>query len=157
MPMDHLFQKVGNTTGSFIVEVDGVPIGSFIEVQGLEVSIEVETYSEGGVNGFQHQLPGRMNWPNLVLKRGVTWNNNLLNWFDLTSGKMFTAEGSAARATAAVTMISTTGRRLRTWILFDALPVRWTGPTLASAEDEVPTEELEVTHHGFESITFPLL
>lgn len=155
MPYDHLFQKAGSTTGSFIVELDGVPIGRFTEVQGLEVSVEVATYNEGGVNGFTHQLPGRISYPNLVLKRGVTWDNNLIEWFDNTSGANFLATGKVVRESAAVTMISGTGQRLRSWVLYDAMPVKWSGPSLANDQDAVPTEELEVIHHGFESITFP--
>lgn len=157
MPFDHLFQKMGTTNSSFLVEVDGVPIGSFTEVEGLEMSVEVEEYKEGGVNGFTHKLPGRTEWQNLTLKRGMTWNNFLIVWFDTRAGDDFVTSGKVSRDTMAVTMLSATGRRLRTWVLFDAMPVKWTGPSMGNEADAVPTEELEVAHHGFESITFPIL
>ena len=43
---------------TFLFEVDGVDIGAFMEVSGLEVSIETEDVSEGGQNSFVHKLPG---------------------------------------------------------------------------------------------------
>ena len=35
----------------------------------LEFAVATEDVEEGGVNGYVHKLPGRMTWPNLVLKR----------------------------------------------------------------------------------------
>jgi phage tail-like protein len=151
---DHLFMKAGGTAATFLVEVDGVNIGRFSEVSGLQVEVEVEQYKEGGVNGFSHHLPGRMTWPNLVLKRGITYDDNLLNWFHQTTGEAFVTEGKVLRTTAAVTMISSAGKRLRSWNLTDAVPVRWSGPTFAATAEEQPTEELEVAHHGFEATSF---
>lgn len=151
---DHLFSSAGGTSATFLVEVDGMNIGRFSEVSGLQVEVEVETYNEGGVNGFVHHLPGRMVWPNLVLKRGVTWDDNLLVWFHQTTGDQFANEGKVVRTSAAVTMISSTGKRLRSWDLVDAVPVRWTGPTFAASAEEQPVEELEVAHHGFQANSF---
>ncbi len=155
MPMDHLLQRAGSVSGAFVVEIDGLPVGRFTEVEGLEVSVEVEEFAEGGMNGFSHKLPTRITYPNLVLKRGVTWENSLFVWFEETEVVGAAAKGKVSRATLGITMISGTGSRLRSWIAHDAIPVRWTGPSLANSQDEVPTEELEVAHHGFDALTFP--
>lgn len=147
---DHLFAGAGGTTGSFLVEIDEVPVGRFTECEGLEVEIEIETYQEGGVNGFVHKLPGRMTWPNIVLRRGVTWSNDVFDWFNQAAGSKFVAHGKADRQPVGITMVSGTGERLRTWTLIDAIPVKWTGPTFDTSTDAVATEELEVAHHGFD-------
>lgn len=152
-PKDHLFQSDGSTSAFFLVEVGDVPVGRFTECSGLEVEIEVESYEEGGVNGFTHKLPGRMSWPNLVLKRGLTVDNSLFEWFNASVGTTFNAESKAERKTVGVTMVSAKGERLRTWTLYDAIPVKWTGPSFANDSDGVATEELEVAHHGFEVVT----
>ena len=63
--------------------------------------VEVETYTEGGENGFVHKLPGRMTWPNLVLKRGVTAQDVLMNWLQdaVGDGSRFVKDvGGAASA-----------------------------------------------------------
>ena len=66
--------------GRFIFEVEGRQIGAFTEVSGLAVTIDVEDVAEGGQNAYTHKLLGRMKWPNLVLKRGVTDTNALFDW-----------------------------------------------------------------------------
>lgn len=140
------------TSNRFVVEVDGEQVGWFTEVAGLEVRAQTEQVREGGVNGFVHHLPGPLTWPNLVLTRGVASDDNLLSWFNRTSGESFTASGAVERTTAAVVLVDQDGQRLRSWDLVDAIPVRWTGPRLAT-ESGYPTEELEVAHHGFRATT----
>jgi phage tail-like protein len=138
------------TTATFLVEVDGESVGRFIEVSGLEVSIEVEEHEEGGENFFVHKLPGRITWPNLVLKRGITQTNNLIAWLDKSAAGGFEAEGNKlTRSTLAVTLMSAAGSRLRSWNFEGAFPVKWTGPSFASSSDDEATEELEIAHHGF--------
>lgn len=152
---DQLFIKDNTTAANFIVEVNAMAIGRFSEIEGLQMEIEVEAYNEGGVNDGPHHFPTRITWPNITLKRGLTNDNNLFDWFDAVAGQRFANSGlSGNRDTVAITLISTTGKRLRTWTLIKAYPVRWTGPTLASTEDAVPTEELELAHQGFTSVTF---
>ncbi|MDA2944654.1 MAG: phage tail protein [Actinomycetota bacterium] len=152
--IDHLFQNAGSLSTSFLLEVDGLPIGRFSGVSGLQMSVEVETYAEGGENTFEHKFPGRVTWDNLVFKRGITHDNNLFNWFELSVGPGYIMTGRVPRMTAGITMLSGTGGRLRTWIVQDVFPVRWKGPEFDVGAEEVPTEELEVAHHGFTSITF---
>jgi phage tail-like protein len=89
-----------------------------------------------------------------VFKRGITHDNNLFNWFEMTVGPGFMLTDSFSRATAGITMLSANGRRLRSWVVQDAFPVRWKGPDFDATAEEVPTEELEVAHHGFTSVTF---
>lgn len=138
------------TSATFLFEVDGVEIGRFMEVRGLEVSVETEEIHEGGQNSFTHRLPGRMTWPNIVLKRGVTQNDTLLEWLNKSSGEQFAANGNKLqRSTAAVTLIGPSGTRLRSWEFDGAFPVKWTGPSFAVASSDMAAEELEITHHGF--------
>ena len=138
----------------FLLEVDGVEIGMFSEVSGLEASIGVEEYQEGGENGFAHKLPGRMSWPNIVFRRGVTANDALFEWFNRASGEGFAAASNKlSRCTGAITMLSGDYQRLRSWNLRDAFPVKWSGPTFSASKVEALQESLEVAHHGFVSNT----
>jgi phage tail-like protein len=138
------------TAATFLVEVDGVEIGHFMEVSGLELSVGVEEVQEGGENSFVHKLPGRMTWPNLVLKRGITQNDALIKWVNKSSGEQFAANGNKlTRSTAAITLIGPSGQRLRAWNFDGAFPVKWTGPSFAVSSDEMAVEELEIAHHGF--------
>lgn len=148
------FKKEGVGSAHFLFEVDGQTIGRFMEVGGLSVDVSVENIEEGGENGFVHHLPGRMTWPNLTLKRGVTQSDNLFAWMRKSSGEQFAANGNKlTRSTGAITLISNTRTRLRAWNIIDAFPVKWSGPTLAAGSSESAVENLEITHHGFTATT----
>lgn len=141
--------------GRFLFEVDGVTIGSFGEVYGLEVHVGVTTYAEGGENGFVHQLPGRMTWPNIILRRGVTDSDALFEWVNRTSGSGFAANSNKLeRSTGAITVLGTGNERLRSWELRDVFAVRWSGPSFNAGSGRTLSEEIELAHHGFTSKTF---
>ena len=141
-------------SSNFLFEVDGVQIGSFMEVTGLELRVETETYEEGGQNGFVHQLPGRMTWPNIVLKRGIVDTDALFDWVRKSSGDDFaTAGNKLTRCTGAIVLMSSGNNRLRSYEIKSAFPIRWTGPRLNVDEQAPLVEELEVAHHGFVSKT----
>jgi phage tail-like protein len=152
LPSDTGYYEDNPTAATFLVEVDGQPIGRFIEAQGLTIEVAVEEIQEGGQNGFVHKLPGRMSWPNLVLKRGLTESDNLIAWVNKSSGEGFAAANNKlARSTAAITLVSAGGTRLRAWEIEGAFPVKWSGPSFAAGADDNPEEELEIAHHGFRS------
>jgi phage tail-like protein len=142
------------TATAFLFEVDGVPIGMFREVRGLVVTVAVEPIAEGGQNGFVRQVPGRMSWPNVIFRRGLTNSDALFDWLNASSGEGFASKGNKlVRRTGAIVAMSYTGSRLRAWDLVDAFPVRWSGPEFATGKMEPLEEELEIAHHGFRART----
>ncbi len=67
----------------FQLELPGLDqaIGTFSQCHGLELRFEVFEYQEGGNNDFVHQLPGPVQYPNLVLTGMVTDQDALFKWF----------------------------------------------------------------------------
>jgi phage tail-like protein len=150
------FKGMVATSPMFMFEVDGVPIGVFQEVSGLELHVAVKEFEEGGQNGFVHKFPGRSSWPNIVMKAGITSSDALFQWVASTSGDGFAAAGNKiTRCTGAITAVAADGTRLRSWDLQGAFPVRWTGPRFSAGSNDPLQEELEIAHHGFVSKTFP--
>lgn len=142
------------TANRFLFELDGVEIGIFRELQGLQVTVGVHEFREGGQNGFSHRVPGRMTWPNIVFRRGVTAGNALFDWLSKSSGEGFASSGNKlTRSTGAVTALDQQGNRLRAWELIDVFPVRWKGPDFSVDSQSPLEEELEVAHHGFRAST----
>ena len=134
----------------FLFTVDGVEIGVFSEVEGLSVSIEPFPVTEGGQNGFVHQLPSRLKWPNITFKRGLTHADNLFAWMYKVSGEGYAGSGNKLkRCTGAISVISSTGDLLRSWNLRDVFPVEWKGPSFNATATEPVYESLVITHHGF--------
>ena len=142
------------TASRFLFELDGVEIGVFREIHGLQVTVAVEEFREGGQNGLSHRVPGRMTWPNVVFKRGVTQGNALFDWLNKSSGEGFAANSNKlTRSTGAITALDHLGTRLRAWELIDVFPIRWKGPDFSVDSRDPLEEELEVTHHGFRAKT----
>ncbi|HYN95004.1 MAG TPA: phage tail protein [Pilimelia sp.] len=136
--------------GKFVFEIGGLTIGAFTEVSGLSVQIDVEELAEGGQNGYTHRLLGRMKWPNLVLKRGLTDSDALFAWLLEYSGDGLSGKGNKITPrTGRVSVRDAAGRPMRTWEFSDAKPVKWSGPKLAASSRELAVEELEVCHSGF--------
>lgn len=138
----------------FLFELDGVEIGVFKELHGLQVTVAVEEFAEGGQNGFSHRVPGRMTWPHITFRRGLTSGNALFEWLQKSSGEGFAGAGNKLeRSTGAVTAIDHIGNRLRAWELIDVFPIRWKGPDFSVQSMDPLEEELEVAHHGFRAVT----
>ena len=83
------FADPANTAVSvyFDVRVDGRDLGAFTGCDGLGVEIVMEQREEGGVNGFVHQLPGRMKYTNVKLTRPVNGDTaKIVAWFASMQG-----------------------------------------------------------------------
>lgn len=127
---------------NFIIEIDGLLVGGFSELTGLESQLQTEEYNEGGVNHFVHKLPGPTTYPNLVLSRGMTLNNLLWLWYyEITQGIIQRKNGS-------ILLLNQRHIPVVWWNVRNAYPVRWSGPTLNAATDAIAIESLELAHEG---------
>jgi phage tail-like protein len=133
---------------NFAVEIEGLLVGGFSQVDGLESDVEVEEYREGGVNGFVHKLPGHTSHANLVLRHGLTAVSTLWNWYDSTS------RGVISRRNGTIMLLDRRQIPVMWWNFRNALPVRWSGPALNAQSDEVGVESVELIHEG---LSKPLL
>jgi phage tail-like protein len=134
-------------TFNFAIEIEGLLVGGFTEVNGLEGTIEVEEYREGGVNGYAHKLPGKSSYANLTLRHGLTGIGTLWDWYHHTT------EGAIYRRNGTIMLLDPRQIPIMWWNFRNALPVRWTGPTFNATSGEVSVEELELAHEG---LTKPL-
>lgn len=125
---------------AFTVEVLGLTLGTFSAVKGLEATVDVLEYREGGINDIVHRLPGAMTYPNLVLTNGVT-SPAVEAWFAKT-------RLGADRHTMTLTFLDAAGKAVRAWSFAEAYPIRWSGPTLTAGDTTIAGEELEVAHAG---------
>ncbi|HYU81087.1 MAG TPA: phage tail protein [Vicinamibacterales bacterium] len=131
------------TAFRFLVEIQGMIVGGFTEVTGLDMEMELEAYREGGVNAFIHQLPGAMRYPShLVLKRGLTDADSFWRWY------RDAANGDVARRNGSIILQNAKGDEVWRWNFVDAYPVRWTGPQLRASSAEIAIESLELAHRG---------
>lgn len=127
-------------TQSFVLSVPDIDtIGQFSHCSGLEMSFEMFEYAEGGNNDYVHKLPGRLLFPNLLLTRGLTNSEALLQWF---------AQTKMQAQTKQISLTVKNGDQQRVFSFADAFPVRWTGPSFDASTVGLGTETLEVAHSG---------
>jgi phage tail-like protein len=125
----------------FVLEVmPKITIGAFREITGLQMEREILEYAEGGSNTI-HKLPGRVKYPNLVLKRGITEQDELMKWFWQT-------QATPNRKDVTVKLVDSSTKLMRTWAFRQAYPVKWIGPNLNAGSDSPATEQLELVHAG---------
>lgn len=128
---------------NFVIELEGIVVGGFSEVSGLQVEMETQDYREGGVNEYLHKLAGPTRYPsNLVLKRGLTDAETLWNW------QQEVMQGPIARKNGSIMLLNSAGEETWRWNFVGAYPVRWVGPELRAGTAEVAVETLELVHQG---------
>jgi phage tail-like protein len=125
----------------FRVDITDIVIGRFAECSGLAYEYEVLEYLEGGNNSVIHRLRGRVRYPNLVLGRGITSEDALLQWF-------FNYQAGAQRPTVTVTLLDDDGVDRRTFAFASAFPIKWTGPEARAGTSDAMNETLEIGHLG---------
>lgn len=123
---------------TFLVEISGVTIGQFCECTGLSVEYDVMEYEEGGNNDFVHRLRGRARYPTISLRRGVTSQDALLNWFF----------DSPQADSLTITLMDETASPIRTFGFASPFPIRWSGPDVSAGSNGTAMESLEIGHNG---------
>ena len=133
------------TSGNFRVEIQGITAGSFSEVRGLEVSIDVVEYRAGDARlNTEQKLPGLYKVADVTLKRGLTRDLALWSW--ITSAIV----GNVNRTDVLVTLLDQMDNPVVVWKLRNAWPCKWSGPVLNAGCSDVAIEELVLCHEGLE-------
>ncbi len=126
----------------FSVEIDGLIVGGFTEVNGLSATMKPVPVSEGGQNAFTEQRRGPVSFPSLVLKRGITTADMLWLWHqDVLNGNITRRNGSIVLLTEDIT-------ELWRWNFQAAYPISWTGPSFHADQAAVAFESIELVHRG---------
>ncbi len=125
----------------FAVEIDGIEYARFTECSPPKVETEIFSYAEGGLNDYEHKLPGRTKLSNFTLKRGMTDNSALWDWYNRFLTKK---DKSIELKQVSIIQYDATGGQAYKWDLSGAFPVRWEGPTFNAGNSSVSVETLEV-------------
>lgn len=131
---------------SVLRDLLGATAAGFSECAGLEGTLELKDYGEGGNNGRTLHFPTRMTWSNIRLKRGLGSSDELWDWH------WEFVQGRGRRRDGLVTLHDERGGAVKAWQFFRGIPVKWTGPALAAAQSQLAIEELEIAHEGLEQI-----
>jgi phage tail-like protein len=132
-----------NLAGTLISAVFNYTVAGFSECSGLEATVEIFEYKEGGVNDYVHKFPTRASFGNITLKHGViylyddlwTWHNG----FVLGNGK---------RKDGLIVLLDESRSPVKLWKFARGIPTKWIGPALNASQSAVAIESLEISHEG---------
>lgn len=116
----------------------------FQTVSGLSVEYDMEEYKEGGENRFVHKLPVRTKYADLVLKRGMLTDSEVIRWF-LNAFR----DREIKPAEVSIILMNEKGEPLRTWNVVNAIPRKWVISDLNASENSVVIETMEFSYRYF--------
>jgi len=134
--------RLGANAGGADREIAG---GSFAECTGLEATMDPKVIREGGLNYGTHQRAGAVTFATVILRRGMTVNRDLWNWFQAGTLR----GGYAYRMNVEIRHLDLDGQtEIRRWRLDRALAVKFKSGDLIARGSEIAIEELHLVHEG---------
>jgi phage tail-like protein len=142
----------GTASAPTASRIGGEPLGdgAFQDCSGLEVSMDVQEFQEGGRNDGVIQRAGRAKYVPLVLKRGMFHaesgqvNRDLWKWIQgVVSGQR-----PIPRYDGVIEVMSEGENVVATWVFDRGLPSKLSGPQLDARNGEIAIEELTIAHEG---------
>lgn len=131
----------------FVISGRGTPPtddARFQAVSGLSVEYDYESFKEGGENRFEHKLPVRTKYADMVLKRGMLVNSEVIKWF-LAAFR----DREFSPADVNVILMNEKSEPVRTWNVVHAIPKKWLVSDLNANENSVVIETMELTYRYF--------
>lgn len=114
---------------------------AFAECDGLEMTMDVKTIREGGNNGKEIRLTGGFKYGQVTMKRGMTSNFELWDWFNLM------LVNPSLRGEAQVVVYANDGTTVRArFLLSRCVPVKLKSPPLNAKDGAVAIEELQLAY-----------
>jgi phage tail-like protein len=123
-------------------DIADVALGGFSECSGLEMSLKLEEYREGGRNGAVLRFPTRVEWGNITLKKGVGAGTALWDWH------YGFVQGWGRRRDGIIALMTDLHVPNNIWYFRRGLPVKYTAPSLNAAQNNVAIEAIEIAHEG---------
>jgi phage tail-like protein len=134
---------------NFLVEFNGVEIGAgFSDVSGLSTDVTMAEYREGtDKENHVRKVPGMHKVSDITLKRGIINSAALWDWV-----KQVRQYGIVAQRDVTITMMDESNQNeVQSWYLRGAVPMKYSGPSLAAkGGSDVAMEELVLSIESLE-------
>jgi phage tail-like protein len=130
---------------AFKVEIDGIVVAGFTDVGGMDATIEVTEFPQGG-DRTAKKLPGKVRYSNITLKYGLTDDRQLYDWM------LQAAKGNIQRKSGSIVILDLQGNEKVRWNFTQAWPTSWKGAALTAKGNDYAIEELDLAHEGIERV-----
>ncbi|HKP86438.1 MAG TPA: phage tail protein [Blastocatellia bacterium] len=120
--------------------------GGFSDVSGLGMELSYSDYRNGNEKfNTTRKIPNTHKLDDVTLKRGLVGATKLFEWLKSV------ADGTYSPTNITITLLDEARQPVASWVLRNAQPKKWVGPTLAAkGGGEVAMEELHIVHEGLE-------
>lgn len=139
-----VFRETPYSAFNYVVELEpgqGEQVDAgFSDVSGLNAEVTIAEYRNGNSKvNYVTKIPGIHKAGDVTLKRGIIGAQNLWTWLDeVRQGKL-----SGKRNVSIKLLNEDRSDTVVTWRLKNAMPIKWTGPTLTGkGGGDVAIEEL---------------
>src|SRR5262245_28574415 len=132
-----------NVAGTLLAAALNYAVAGFSECTGLEATLEVMEYKEGGVNDHVRKFPTRASHGNITLKRGITFLDD-----DLWTWHQGFVQGNGKRRDGVIVLLDEARTPAKVWKFKRGIPMKWVGPSLNATQSAVAIESLEIAHEG---------
>ena len=129
--------------GSLLTAALSYAVAGFSECAGLEATVEIMDYREGGLNSYVHRFPTRATYSNLTLKHGVIYLYD-----DLWTWHFNWVQGIGTRKDGLVVLLDESRSPAKIWKFKSGIPTKWVGPSLNATQSSAAIESLEIAHEG---------
>lgn len=129
---------------NFVVEIEGIAVAGFSECSGLTAETAVIEYREGNEVAGVRKLAGLTKFAAIVLKRGITKDRDLWNWYKNI------INGNTDRRNGSIVLLGNDRSPVARWNFTNGWPAKWEGPHLKAKGNEVAIETLEIEHEGLD-------
>jgi phage tail-like protein len=135
----------------FYVQLDGLSTVAFRELSGIGSENDVITQHQVNAQGkaMYVKVPGKLNWSNLVLKKGVDKDMSLWTW----RNEIITSGVDGKKKNGQIYIVDVTGAQKTTWKVVGAWPCSYVIGTMVPDTNEMLLEEVHLAHEGLERVT----
>ena len=134
------------------VEINGFTRAGFSTVSGLSETTEDILYREGGENETPHHLPGQTSYGDVTFGRGVSDDDDFLNWreeifnLDFSAGQQ--GDNESFRREVVVKLKDKSGAFVKQWTLKRAWPKEFNTEDLDANANAVLIQNLVLANEG---------
>lgn len=132
-----------NVVGTLITAALSYAVAGFSECSGLDATVEILDYREGGVNTYVHKFATRATYGNLTLKHGLIYLYD-----DLWTWHYSWVQGLGTRKDGLIVLLDEAQKPAKIWKFKSGIPTKWVGPALNATQSNVAFESLEIAHQG---------
>jgi len=136
----------------FLVEIEGFVKAGFHKCSGLEAITEVRKYRDGGDTNQFHKGPGTTDFADITLERGMSEDNDFVNWFKQASFIDDATVYSNPKRNLSIILCEADGSEVKRWNVYGAFPINYKFDELDAESNDNMLEYITLSIDAFEPV-----